>query len=273
MTKLKTSLEVSMFQPKPITGALIFNKKYTFCTLVTDFDEYQQMVSSAKNAGFDSDDVEFLYFNNQSGNHFDGYSGINRAFREAQGEYLIFCHQDILFHDDKRNVLDECLAELEKIDATWAVAGNAGKDFCSRFSARITDPKLQNIRIGNLPKKVMSLDENLMILNRKHNFSTSSQVLSGFHLYALDLCQNAYNLGLTCYVIDFHILHKSSGNLNQSYYKAQDNYIKLQQKRKGINDFFPLCSSFYVSTSSFKNAIFKNQLLLKWRRSYLKRKK
>lgn len=260
-----------MSQPRVIINDIYFAKKYTFCTLVTDFAEYMQMVDSAKKAGFDGDDVEFLYFDNQQSNHFDGYSGINRALQEAQGEYLIFCHQDILFHDDKRTVLDKCLAELEVLDGAWAVAGNAGKDSNSRLKVRITDPTMQNEHIGELPAQVMSLDENFMVLNRKHRFAMSSQVLSGFHLYALDLCQNAYALGLACYVINFHLLHKSSGKLTQSYYDAQNNYIALQQKRKAINDFFPLCSNFYVSSSQIKNTLFKSQTLLKWRRSYLKR--
>lgn len=260
-----------MTQPKAIAGNVCFNKQYTFCTLVTNFSEYMKMIDSAKKAGFDGNDVEFLYFDNQKSNQFDGYSGINRALQEAQGEYLIFCHQDILFHDDKRPILDACLAELEILDKNWAVAGNAGKDNSSFFHARISDPNMQNVHIGKLPAKVMSLDENFMILNRKHRFATSSQALSGFHLYALDLCQNAYGLGLNCYVINFHLLHKSGGTMSQSYYDAQNNYIALQQKRKAIDDFFPLCSSFYVGSSQIKNVFFKNQTLLKWRRSYLKR--
>lgn len=262
-----------MLQPRVITDDICFAKKYTFCTLVTDFGEYIQIVDSAKTAGFDGDDVEFLYFDNQKNNQFDGYNGINRALQEAQGEYLIFCHQDILFHDDKRTTLDACLSELETLDKNWAVAGNAGKDNSCQFYARISDPNMQNIHNGILPAKVMSLDENFMILNRKHRFATSSQALSGFHLYALDLCQNAYALGLSCYVINFHLLHKSGGKMSQSYYDAQNNYIALQQKRKAINDFFPLCSNFYVSSSQIKNMLFKNQTLLKWRRSYLRRVK
>lgn len=260
-----------MSTPRKILSNQVFEKKYTFCTLVTKHDEYLEMVNSAKKVGFDTSDVEFLFFDNIHSNQFDGYSGINKALDMAKGEYLIFCHQDILFHDDNREILDECLLELEKIDPKWAVAGNAGKTWTSRLKARITDPKSNNIHIGQLPARVMSLDENFLILNRKHRFSTSQSILSGFHLYALDLCQNSYNLGLSCYVINFHLLHKSSGNINESYYKAQNDYIALQLERKSITDYFPLCSSFYASSSYLKNFIFRNRILLRWRRSILKR--
>lgn len=107
-------------QPAKIEADFFFEKKFTFCTLVTRFDEYIEMVESAKKAGFD-DDIEYIYFDNEESNQFDGYSGINRALKVAQGEYLIFCHQDILFNYDQRPQLEKCLHELEGKDPNWVI--------------------------------------------------------------------------------------------------------------------------------------------------------
>lgn len=256
--------------PVPIDTNLNFAKKYTFCTLVTNFDEYLEMVESAKNKGFIGDDVEFLYFDNQSKNNADGYLGINVALQKAQGEYLIFCHQDIIFFDDNRKKLDICLNELENKDKNWAVCGNAGKTKYGILKIRITEPRMQDYAIGNFPEQVISLDENFLILNRKNHFSNSSALLNGFHLYGLDLCQNAIALGLNCYVIDFHLIHKSIGNLNQSYFDTEMRYKQIQYNRKQVKDFFAVCGHFYASHSKFLNRLFGIKNILKWRRSYLK---
>ena len=73
-----------------IEDDLIYTKIFSFCTLVTRLDEYMEMVESAQGAGFDGEDVEFLYFDNREINKYDGYSAINRAIKEAKGKYLIF---------------------------------------------------------------------------------------------------------------------------------------------------------------------------------------
>lgn len=257
---------------RKIEGNLTFSKKYTFCTLVTRFNEYMEMVESAKHAGFDQDDVEFLYFDNKESNKFDGYNGINRALREAKGQYLIFCHQDILFNYDNRECLDQRIKELELIDAHWAVAGNAGKNEFGYTFIRISDPSFSNLSLGQFPEQVMSLDENFLIINRYHNLATTEFYLKGFHLYAIDLCQNAKNLGLKSYVINFHLYHKSPGNVDESYFKLQNSYKRLQYERKQAQFFWAMCSQFYVSNSYLRNIFFNSKRILRLCRSLLKKK-
>lgn len=240
-----------------INDDIIFNKKFTFCTLVTRYEEYMEMVQSAQQKGFVGDDVEFLYFDNKNSNKYDGYSGINKAIRQAEGEFLIFCHQDIIFHDDNRHQLEGCLSELEMKDPNWAVAGNAGikNDSSGQGKVRITDPNQINFSVGDFPEQVVSVDENFIVINRKHSFSCSSN-LFGFHFYGLDLCQNAKELGLNTYVINFHLLHKSAGKLDTSFYESKKEYIKHLQKRKKSQIIRTTCTHFYVSSSVLFNWIF-----------------
>lgn len=239
-----------------------FKKKYSFCTLVTKFDEYLEMIESAKAAGFDRDDVEFFYFDNIGINSQDGFSGINQAFNKVNGKYLIFCHQDILFNFDNIDKLDQCIFELEKKDPSWAVIGNAGKKENGNIVLRITDPHGENSNIGNFPEEVVSLDENFLILNRSLNLSTSFE-LSGFHLYGLDICRNANYLGYKNYVIDFHLLHKSGGKIDQSFIQAKDGYSALEHRRKNQNFYTTTCTNFYVGSSFLLNFIFKLKILFK----------
>lgn len=239
-----------------------FTKKYSFCTLVTNFDEYLEMIQSAQAAGFDRDDVEFFYFDNIGENSQDGFSGINKAFTNVRGKYLIFCHQDIVFKFDNIDKLDQCIAELEMKDPYWAVLGNAGKKETGEIVLRITDPHGENTNIGNFPEEVVSLDENILILNRSLNLSTSFE-LSGFHLYGLDICRNANYLGYKNYVIDFHLLHKSGGRIDKSFINSQKIYESLEYKRKNKNFYTTTCTSFYVGSNLILNYLFKVKLFFK----------
>ncbi len=248
-----------------------FQKKFTFCTLVTNEKEYLQMVESAQNIGFVGEDVEFIYFNNKKDNCFDGYSGVNHAIRNANGEYLIFCHQDLLFKYDDRADLELCLQELAQLDPNWALAGNAGRDGAGLAFVRITDPHGVDQRYGTFPHEVISLDENFIIINRKKNIACTAS-LSGFHFYGTDLCQNAKILGLKSYVIDFHLHHKSGGKIDENYKLAKESYIELQCNRKKSQFYSTSCSNFFVSSNKMLNYIFNKKFFLKLLRSLHKRK-
>mgnify|MGYP003609189567 CR=1 FL=1 len=247
-----------------------FECRFTFCTLVTKKDEYNEMVLSAKSIGFDKDDTEFIYFDNINSNDFDGFIGINHALKVSKGEYLIFCHQDILFNHDKRNQLEKCLSELEGLDKKWAVAGNAGIRNDGKSIMRISDPNHTNIARGNFPEKVISLDENFIIINRKVNVGCSYG-LSGFHLYATDICQNAIDLGLSSYVINFHLLHKSAGKIDHSFYKSRSEFISFYKKSVRTKIIWTMCTSFIISNREFIGLIINSNVLLKRVRKLLKK--
>lgn len=238
---------------------------------MTDFHEYTEMIDSAKNKGFNTNDIEFLYFDNIGNNTFDGFNGINRAIREAKGEYLVFCHQDILFEFDNREKLDKCMLELESLDSNWSVAGNAGKNHMGDSKVRITDPNWENLSLGKFPERVMGVDENFIIINRKHSFGCSTN-MSGFHLYGIDLCQNAASLGLNTYVVDFHLRHKSGGNLSKEFFESALKYRELQIKRKIPQIVWTICTRFYVSNNRVLNWLYSYDYFLDKKNKKLKKK-
>jgi hypothetical protein len=223
------------------------------------------MVQTARDAGFNGADVEFLYFDNSEENNIDAFHGVNRTIRIARGEILIFCHQDIRFEFDDRNCLDRRIKEVENLDENWAVLGNAGKTKYGSDVIRITDPYGKNLKTGSFPAEVFSLDENFLVINRRQNLFCSPQ-LRGFHLYGTDLCQNANYLGLCSYVIDFHLKHQSAGHADASYFELQKQYIKLLSQRKKPSFIHAMCSDLFASSSTLMIRLLNFTRVLKFHR-------
>ena len=189
---------------------------YTIATLVNDPAQYEAMVESLRNGGFGADDCEFLYIDNTGSEQVDAYRGLNALLDAARGAIVILCHQDIRLLKDQRADLDRALADLEARDPAWALAGNAGGVAPGRLALRITDPHGADRHVGKLPARVVSLDENFIVVRRNARLAFSRD-LSGFHLYGADICLVADILGWRAYVIDFHLLHLSGGNKNASF--------------------------------------------------------
>ena len=197
--------------------------RYTIATLVNSRVHHEEMVASFRAKGFAGPDVEVLFIDNTTGNGTDAYRGLNRLMADARGEFIILCHQDVRLVDDDRAKLDLCLAQLDVLDPNWAVAGNAGAVAPGRLAIRISDPHGEDRRVGELPARVMSLDENFLVVRRDARLSFSRN-LSGFHFYGADLCLVADVLGWTSYVIDFHLVHLSAGTKSQAFEEAEQEF-------------------------------------------------
>lgn len=195
--------------------------RFTVATLVTSDTDYAACVASLRQGGFDGPDVEYIFVDNRTANTLDAYAGINRCLTDARGDYVILCHQDVRLLDDKRIDLEARLRELETLDPSWAVAGNAGGIAPGRLALRITDPHGANQSLGEFPAQVQSLDENFIVARREARVRCSSD-LQGFHLYGADLCLQAHLAGHTAYVIDFHLAHMSAGNKSTSFHRCVD---------------------------------------------------
>ena len=221
-----------MTQPLTLSPAPF---KFSICTLVTRPEEYAGMVESFAQAGFSTDDCEYLFISNANGNQHDAYSGYNHFLQAAQGEFIILCHQDIVLCHDRREILAQRIRELDALDPAWALLGNAGGT--QRFglpvlAIGISHPTGRE-KIGSFPLRVDSLDENFILARRAANLCLSHD-LSGFHFYGTDLCQLAQMAGRTAYAVDFHLRHKSLGTFDETFFQARDRFIeKYRQQLKG----------------------------------------
>jgi len=204
-------------------------KEFSICTLVTNKQEYDEMIESFYKAGFSDKNSEFLYIDNSKNNKYDAYDGINLFLNNANGRYIILCHQDILLQFDDIVQLRKKIDEVNHIDPKWAILANAGFQDFNNIALRMTDPLGTNRKIGHFPSKVLSIDENFIVVKREANLTLSSNV-GGFHFYGTDLTFIADILGYNSYVIDFHLFHKSGGNVNKNFYDNKKRFIEKYTK-------------------------------------------
>jgi hypothetical protein len=209
--------------PNVMTAAAYGGKgrpRYSVGTLVTNLEQYAQMRASFAAHGFDGSNCEFLYLDNRGPEQTGAYRGLNALLNAARGRYVLLCHQDVLLIGDGAAELERCLRDLDRRDPNWALAGNAGSPAMGTLAIRITDPHGADQATGVLPARVMSLDENFIVVNSAARVGCSVD-LEGFHFYGADLCLNADLAGHSAWVIDFHIEHLSGGKKGADFYAME----------------------------------------------------
>lgn len=236
-----------------------FEKAFSVCSIIDNNDEYQLMKESFVQQGFD-ETCEYLVADNISSNKFNAYQAIRRFLQDAKGEYIIIVHQDVRCNDSLEK-LNSIVKSLNQKDSNWAICGNAGASGYKQMYFHINnngDIK----KSSNLPARVYSLDENLLIIKNAANLSISAD-LQDFHLYGTDLCIIADFLGYTCYVVNFMVTHYSKGNLVQLENQIPafiDTYAKKLRERFVQTT----CTKFYLSSNKSINPIYNSGPVFFW---------
>jgi hypothetical protein len=197
--------------------------RFSICTMVTRWDEYRGCVQSFRNRGFDDACCEFLVIDNSTSNRADAYVATNEFLQSARGDYVVLCHQDVVLLQDGRDALDQSIAALDVLDPQWGLCGNAGHTDDGWPAICISHPHgegEQEIAGGPFPTRVVSLDENFIVVRRLANLAVSRD-LAGFHHYGPDLCIVADVLGWNAYVIGFFLRHNSGGTLDEGYHASR----------------------------------------------------
>ena len=260
---------INNMAPRAIIRTESFQFKFSICTLANKPDEYNEMVNSFLNAGFGETDCEYIYSDNSKANEFEAFGGINRFLREAKGEFVIICHQDVLINIDDRKKLEQQIDIVNKLDPTWGILGNAGVADLFNCSMSITEGDLKYYRKGILPSKVRSLDENFLIFKASANLAVAAD-LEGFHMYGTDVCLVAECLGYSAFVIDFNLIHKGLGIVDESFHSLS---AKLQRK---YSTFFrgryirTTITRFYISSNRSVNAFMNLGIIKSIFRAYYK---
>jgi hypothetical protein len=235
--------------------------RFSICTLVTRHGEYAEMVESFVSHGFTPADCEYLYLDNSESNGFDAFRGYNLFLSEAQGDFIILCHQDILLLEDGRAELEQRLCELTTHDPAWALCGNSGGVGFTRLAIRISDRYGKNQFNGPFPARVTALDENFIVIRRDANLALS-QDLSGFHFYGADLCVVADFLGRSAWVIDFHLRHNGIGNKDRSFYRQRTEVVRKYQRAFRSRWVVTPTSYFFLSGSTTVSRLLTSRALV-----------
>jgi hypothetical protein len=228
--------------------------RYAIATLVTDRAHYTQMLASFRGGGFADSDCEYLFIDNTGPSQTDAFRGLNALLNAARAPIVILCHQDVRLLSDNRRALDARLTELARRDCHWAIAGNAGGVAPGRLALRITDPHGSNQRVGQLPERVVSVDENFIAVRRDARIGFSHD-LSGFHFYGADICLHAAQMGLNAYVIDFHLEHLSPGKKNRDFDIAEQAFRAKWSRALSPRWIQTTCALMRLSGGTVRNSI------------------
>ena len=204
--------------------------RFSICAMVTDWSQYTGCRDSYRSHGFDENTCEFLVLDNSAGNRADAFIANNEFLQAARGSYVILTHQDVTLIEHGRAELEEMLERLTSLDPCWAVAGNAGFTHDGWPTLCISHPQ-KDVEVlgGPFPKRVISLDENFLVVRKMANLALSRD-LSGFHHYGVDICTIADVLGWNAYVIGFFLRHHSSGNIDAIYDRSQKAFIAKYER-------------------------------------------
>ncbi len=246
-----------------------YEKLFSICTLVATQSEYDLVVKTAVEAGFVDENTQYLFIDNTKENKYDAFEGLNQFLNKAIGKYIILVHQDVEFRFDDINILKQRIEQMDKIDSTWAILGNTGYDInnINKQYTRITDPGQKDYKDGPFPAKVSCVDENIMIVKNDLNLMFSSNI-GHYHLYGADLCIHATNRGYSTYVIDFHILHKSGGFPNKSFYDTKDRFITQYQETLKPKMLRTPCTIMFLSSSKILNFLMNQKFIYSLKKRY-----
>lgn len=184
--------------------------------------EYEKIFVNAKDRGFSS-----------------AAETLNYGGEQANGDFLIFLHQDIIFETN------DVLSKIENYCKTnsFGIAGVAGivkEGRQNKLYTQIKDGE-DHIEAGGegachsytKPLKAVSLDECLFIIPKKVFKSFQfSDLGSTWHLYASDYACHCIKNKLNVLILPIQeIWHLSDGkSFNMNYFDALGNLVKLYQK-------------------------------------------
>ena len=217
-------------------------------------------------AGFDNERSRFTAFENLTSNLHDPYRVIPKVLNEGDEPYVLFIHQDVL--TDQGNTFDDLIAALDLLtqrDPHWAIVGNGGADRWGNLVLCLDDPNGSH-RAANLPRRVISLDENFLLFRRSRPVELSPD-LKGFHFYGTDVCLQAHRKGWHAYVIDFPVTHLSAGDTSsQGFLAGRSSFAATWRKRLLVGLIYTTCTELRISRFSWIENLLHRKHIAWWLR-------
>ena len=144
---------------------------------------------------------------------------LNAGVKMANGDYLVFCHQDLILPESELYNISNQIKCLGKF-GMLGVAGKTSSSIIGNITNGITKRKISKKQIEN-PTEVQTLDEAMFIIPKdivtSHPFDESNH---SWHLYAVEYALRMHQLKKRVCVIPSFLHHSSSGeSMSNDYFK------------------------------------------------------
>lgn len=183
-----------------------------------NLDLYQDLQNSLNNQSIE---FEIIGIDNRCNIYESASSALNEGARQANGDILVFLHQDILF--GKEYSLENFIKNISlNQDIIIGLFGAAHGTF-----RKIKENLYQ----------VDTLDECCIAMSKKtwENFKFNEEICDGWHLYVVELCLRASRHNVLIATGNFNITHLSSGVVDEHYMKTLKRLLSIYKDKKWVS--------------------------------------
>ena len=145
------------------------------------------------------EEMEFIKLDNEGNKRWtSGAKALNYGIKKAKNDIVICAHEDLVF----KKVWFESFIKQECRLKDWGALGIVGMGF---------DRRMHWGSNYDVHYKVATLDECCYIINRKNGIWFDEKTFKGWHCYGVDFCLQAYDRGLSVYVVSGPATHGQRG--------------------------------------------------------------
>jgi predicted O-methyltransferase YrrM len=213
---------------------------------------------------------------NRDGRYTSAAQALNEGAKDAQGDYILFAHQDVaLCGVDWLSSVEKDLAKLQSLGIA-GVAGMIGKGRAAS-NAEHSDPPIpagtENI---DGAVEALTLDECALLVPRQvfseHRFE--ERICPDWHLYGVEFCLRIRKAGLRVYVLPQPIYHRTrdlASHISKGYFVTLRTLIPAYRRDHAcINT---TCGRWYTKlpVSVQESRIWRKGLSVMWAASHLMR--
>lgn len=245
-------------------------ERYTKISVICVYNNRNQLESELqKSLRIQDEEYELVLIDNRNKQYSSAAQALNYGASQANGEYLIFTHQDITLKE-KKALRD--FADAIKCVGNGCLVGAAGaRERESINKSNFTDGDIINYSyVHNCAEnlqEVSCIDEAFFGMTKatwkKHHFD--EELCNGWHLYAVEASLYARKQGFSVFLKPLQIHHSSLGHISLDYMQTLKRLCKAYRK-----DFRRIWTTCYkVST----NPIYIGSLISVWKLNRIIRRK
>ena len=180
--------------------------------------------------------IELIDIDNREQVFCSAAEALNYGGNRANGEYLVFLHQDISITDGGLRQFINSYRSLEKI-RELSILGLYGN---SRDIRKINKNLIER----------QTLDECCVIMNKRTftQLRFNEELCKGWHLYVVEFCIRLKRMGGTVASGNFDMKHDSIGNVDDNYMQTMKELLIAYKSEKSI---YTTCKSFTTNMFLF----------------------